>query len=91
MPPVDVDQSLASDQAEPDEDRTGRIDQKMINPLHSRQPGFLQHVVRVDSSVQPGVHAKRDHPPEPVTMLRKQFGQRVLIPFGDLAEQFVVG
>lgn len=85
---MDVHQSLAGDQTKPNENGPGRIDQEMVNALSGRQPGFLQNVVGVDSTMKPRVHAKRHEPPESIAMLRKQFSQRILISVGDSSDEF---
>ena len=82
MATMDIDQCLAGDQTKPDENRSRRVHQKMINPLHGRQPCFLQDIVRIDSSVKTRVHAKGDHSPQSITMLGKQLGECILVAVG---------
>lgn len=88
MSPMDVHQRLTGNQAKPDKDGAGRISQEVFDTLHNGQPRFLQNVVGVDATVQSGVHAEIDHPPQPVMVLRKQFGQRILIALNYTVDEF---
>ena len=60
----------------------------MIDPLHDGQPGFLQHVIRVNTSVQPRIHPEVDHSPQPITVLRKQGRKGFFVAADDTVNQF---
>ena len=88
---MDIHQSLAGDQSEPDEDRPRRINQEVVNSLGCGKPGFLKNVVGIYAAVKSRIHAERDQSPQSIAMLGKQFRHRVLVTLGDSTDQFRIG
>lgn len=73
MPAVQVDHCLGDDHAEPDERRSGSVDQERIDAIDGSHPRFLQNVVGIDPARQSRIEAKIDHSPQSRPMHGEQF------------------
>jgi hypothetical protein len=90
MTPVNVHQRLTRNQAKPNKKRSGRIYQKTVKTLNSRQPRFLKNVISVHPTVQTWIHSECHHSPKTITVLRKQIGKSRLIALRRQNKQFVL-
>lgn len=85
---MNIDERLTGNQSKPDKNRSGGINQEMINPLNRGYPRFLKYVIRIDSTMQSRVHAKGHHAPQSIAMLREQLRQCVLVTVRDAFNEF---
>ena len=73
MTAVQVDHRLSHDHAEPDEGRSGRVDEERIDAINGSHPRFLQNVVSVDPASESRIHPEIHHSPQSRTMHGEQF------------------
>jgi hypothetical protein len=65
---MELQEFLAGDEAEPEEERHGRPGNELAEPAGGLELGFLDDVGRVDSPLEPAIEAEGDHPLQPVAV-----------------------
>ena len=80
MVPDEIGKGLQHDQAQPDENRFGRIGLAVGHSAGRGEPGLLEDVVRVDTPRQAGGQAQLHRPQETLAVAVEEGGQRRGVP-----------
>ena len=92
MAPVDVDERLHRDQAQPDEEGAGRVLEPVVEALLRGHVRLLDHVVGVDAPRESRVEPEVDRPPESLAMPVEELAEDVSLSAAQSGqEQLIVG
>src|SRR5262249_4771635 len=86
---VQVNQLLAGQPPQPQEERHTRVGGVLGKALHEDEKGFLEHVFGIEAALESAVPAEVDHPPEPFAVAREQLGQGLPIAGTSLAKDVI--
>ena len=85
--PVLVQQPLAGQEPEPEEERHRRVLAVLRQPAGRIEARLLDDIRRVDAPLQPAVEAQGDHAPQPVAVPAQQLPERPLVAPHGLLDQ----